>query len=68
MTGATETSGRPTGAWLAVTVAERFIEQAYVDMVQVAATPDELLAKFEAYTPPTASKAAWVLKMTEELE
>ena len=29
---------------------------------------DALLAKFDTYQPPTADKAAWVLRMSEELE
>lgn len=48
-------------------VEQQFVEETHRAMVVVAAAPDELLAKFESYQPPTANKAAWVLRLSEDL-
>ena len=48
-------------------VEELFVEEAHRAMLVVAADPAELLARFETYQPPSANKAAWVLRLSEDL-
>lgn len=43
---------------------QQFIEAVHRDMMLVDEDPETLLEKFESYRPPTASKAAWALQMT----
>ena len=47
-------------------VEQQFIEAAHRGMIQVGERPEDLLAKFEAYRPPSTDKAAWVLRMTDK--
>lgn len=48
-------------AFLDHAVAEQFIAPAHRAMVVVAEKPEDLLARFRAYEPPTEDKARWVL-------
>ncbi len=49
-------------------VRQEFIEPAHREMILEDSAIDGLLAKFERYTPPKSSKAAWVLKKTRQIE
>jgi uncharacterized protein (TIGR00730 family) len=45
----------------------QFVQEAHRDMILVAADAGDLLARFETYQPPTVSKAAWALRLSEDL-
>ena len=53
-------------AFLDHAVAERFVEGAHREMVRIAESAEALLEAFETYRPPTASKAAWILRLSGE--
>lgn len=67
--GLLNTSGYFDGllGFLRHAVEQRFVEAAHADAIQVDETIDGLLAKLDAYEPPRASKAEWVLRMSEGL-
>lgn len=46
----------PLMAMLRHTVEEGFMREAYLDFIQVAAEPGEMIAKLKSYTPPTHDK------------
>ncbi|MDR5779843.1 TIGR00730 family Rossman fold protein [Caballeronia sp. LZ065] len=48
----------PLMAMLRHTVEEGFMRAPYLDIIQVAAAPDEMIAKLAAYTPPVHDKWA----------
>ena len=43
-------------------VSERFVAQAYRDMILIDDSPDDLLERFERYRPPTVSKTQLALR------
>jgi uncharacterized protein (TIGR00730 family) len=45
-------------------VVEQFIDAEHRAMLLVDDNPSALLDKFERYSPPTADKAAWALKLS----
>ncbi|MBN1486932.1 MAG: TIGR00730 family Rossman fold protein [Anaerolineae bacterium] len=49
-------------------VEEKFVNTAQRAMVLVAEHPGALIERFRDYVPPNADKAAWILKMTAELQ
>ena len=48
----------PLMSMLRHTVEEGFMRAPYLDIIQVAAEPQEMIAKLAAYTPPTHDKWA----------
>ncbi len=48
-------------------VEQQFIELAHREMVQIDASVDGLLDKFETYQPPQTNKAAWVRQLTHNM-
>lgn len=54
-------------AFLHHTVDELFIEPDHIGMIQIDDDPNALLDKFGVYQPPQVSKAAWALKMTNDM-
>jgi uncharacterized protein (TIGR00730 family) len=55
-------------AFLDVAVDQEFIETAHRQMVLKDTSVDGLLDQFEAYVPPSANKAAWVLEKTNHID
>ena len=47
-------------------VEQQFVEPAHREMIQIDASPEGLLQKFEVYQAPQTNKAAWVLQMTSQ--
>jgi uncharacterized protein (TIGR00730 family) len=47
-------------------VEQQFVERDHCEMIQIDKTPEGLLRRFDAYHPPKANKAAWVLEMTRK--